>query len=273
MKKRMHQFMALVLMAGLIIPLGCEKDKEGEAPQLPPAATFITDFSEFEDGVPLKKSTELELTNFQQAAFTVWYFNSLLTIGLAVPVHAYNMAVDQTPERIDNNTWEWSNDFDLGENSYQTILTAVVEEEMVDWEMKVSKTDGFQDFIWFTGSCDILATEGTWTLYETPADPHAILDIDWTVDYEAETCDVTYEVVYESSNYYGSYINCGITDDNPDYDAYYSVYKSTEPGVVTWIYYNTETHAGRIEVYLNDDLQSEGCWDENFDDIACTSEE
>ncbi|MBN2481454.1 MAG: hypothetical protein JXB19_06925 [Bacteroidales bacterium] len=275
MKKRINQFIAIALIAGLTITFGCEKDNNDDTPQLPPAATFITDFSEFEDGIPIKKSSELVLTNFQQAAWAVWYTNSMLTVGLAVPVHAYNLAVDQTPVRADNNTWEWSNDFELGQNAYETILTAVVEDDMVNWEMKISKADGFQDFIWFTGTCNILATEGTWTLYETPADPHALLYIDWTADYEAEIFDVTYTIVYASNNYYESYINYGITDADPDYDAYYNVYdNSNEAEIFLYkVYYNTDTHTGKYQKYINDDLNYEGCWDGNFQDVACSSEQ
>jgi len=266
MMKRMNQFVAISLMISLTISFGCEKEEKDKAPQLPPASSFVTDFSEFDQGAA-KKSTEVIENNFVTAAVAVVYMNSVLTVGLAIPVAAYAEAFNHDAMRVDNDTWEWTYDVIVEDITYTAVLTADVVGEMVNWEMRISQEEGFQDFLWYSGSCDILRTSGTWTLYNNPEDNQEVLTIDWNHDWELGTFDVTYTYVTES-NYYGSYIEYGLTEDT-DYDAYYIIDDTAQ--VMTYvIHYNTETHAGKIEEFVNEDPVFEGCWDSNLQNADCT---
>ena len=208
MKKRMNQFVAIALMISLVISFGCEKEEKDSAPQLPPASTFVTEFSEFDQGMD-RKSTEVIESNFVMAAVAVVYMNASLTVGLAIPVAAYIEAFNHDPVRIDNDTWEWSYDVVVEEVTYTAVLTADVIGDQVDVEMRISKAEVFEDFLWYSGSFDILRTSGTWTLYNNPEDNQEVLNIVWNHDWELETFDVTYTYVLAESNYYGSYIEYG----------------------------------------------------------------
>jgi len=257
MKKRFKGFLSIALAAVLVISLaGCEKEKKDEAPPLPPASSMIIDLSVFNTA----KGTG-SYTNIGMAIGAVIYWNSVLTIGLAIPVASYEEAFNHEAVRADNDTWQWTYDVVVNDTTYTAVLTADVTEDMVDWEMSVSREDGFQDFIWYTGSCDILATSGTWTLYKSPADPVELMGITWNHDYETETFDIEYLDI-SGGDYDGSYISFGVTED-PVFNAYYERYNSVQE--TTWtINLNTETHEGNISNGTNI-----YCWDADYLDMAC----
>lgn len=270
MKKRMNQFAAIALMISLIISLGCEKEEKSTAPQLPPMSSFLNNFSEFDQG-EAKKSSEIIVSNFFKAATAVVSMNYVLTLGLAIPVASYAEAFNHDPVRVDNDTWEWTYDVVVEEITYTALLTADVTGEMVNWEMRISQEEGFQDFLWYSGSCDILRTSGIWTLYNNPEDNQEVVTIAWNHDWELNTFDATYTCVLAESNYYGSSIEYGLTED-ADYNAYYFI-DDTAQNMTYQIYFNTETHAGRIEEFVNNDPVFEGCWDSNLQDMDCNPAE
>lgn len=255
----MNQIAAIALLLVFTLATSCEKEQNDEqVPQLPPLSSFLIDM---DDLTNLKKSTGT-YENVTVAVLSLWYWNSLLTVGLAVPVATYVEAFNHDPVRVDNDTWKWTYDVIVQEVTYTAELTADVVEDIVNLEMRISQEEGFQDFLWYSGSCNILRTTGSWTLYDNPEDQNEFVGIAWNRDWEAETFDVTYTVINPENEYYNSYIEYGITED-PVFNAYYEVYDSAQEYTVT-INYNTETHEGNI--FNGVDTY---CWDENFEDVAC----
>ena len=258
MKKSMNQLVAVALMISLLFTFGCEKEKkDSSSPELPPLSSFLIDVGDF----TATKTSETHF-NFAMAITSVYYWNSMLTVGLAVPVAAYVEALKQTPVRIDNDTWEWTYDIEVHGLPYSAVLTANVTGDIVNWEMRISQEENFQDFLWFSGTSNILRTSGSWSLYNNPTDNEELLSIDWNHDWGNNTFDVTYTVVTPGGQYNGSYIEYGITED-PIFDVYYDIYDSAQDYAVT-INYNTTTHEGNI---TQGDTQY--CWDSNFVDIEC----
>ncbi len=263
MKRRMNQFVAIFLVACLAITFSCEKNEnDGDAPQLPPVSSMDLDLEDIMSAYQPEKSTEVGPTynNIATAVIAITYWNSHLVVGLALPVAAFTAAVNQEPTRVDNDTWMWSYDFEYPEGTeYTAELTADVVEDLVYWEMRIIKGDEW-DFIWYTGTSNVIATEGTWTLYDNPEDNNEFIDIVWEVDYEAETFAVNYENVRLEDQYEGSYIEYGKTDE---LNLYYEVYDSYDDVTYT-ILYNSDTHEGSI----SDGLET-GCWNEYFQDVSC----
>lgn len=251
------KFFSAIMTAVIIIGItGCEKDKTEEAPDLPPISSMVINFDSFNT-----TKTTGSYVNIGKAVTHVLYWNTMLTLQFAIPVAAYTEAMEQEAERIDNDTWQWSYNVEIEQTTYAILLTADVTGEIVDWEMKVSQEGGFQDFVWYTGSSNVTATTGNWTLFQNPADPSALIEITWNHDYEAETFDVKYENV-SGDDYDGSYIYYAITED-PVFNANYEIYNAFS-GSSVLVNLNTVTHVGNITVG-----QTIYCWDENYLDVEC----
>ena len=220
-KIRINQFLILSLAMFGTIVLSCEKDKK-DAPALPPESAFVVDFSDFQDN---QKST-FTYANWTTAVFTVGVWNTILGVTLAVPVASYLEAFNHEPVRVDNNTWKWSYTVPVNFVNYTADLYADVFDDEVNWEMYISQEGGFSNFLWYKGTCDILTTHGTWTLYYGPVNNKEFLDIQWTRDYESNTGDIRYTNVLSSSEGIGDYIYAGITTDTP-YNAFYDLYDNS----------------------------------------------
>lgn len=265
MKRRMNQFVAIALVACLAITISCEKkEKNGDAPMLPPVSTLVPDLDDIMEAYQPEKSTQVEgptYNNISMAILAITYWNAHLVVGLALPVASFTAAVNQEPERLDNDTWLWTYDFEYpeGEIIYTAELTADVVEDLVYWEMRIIQGEVL-DFVWYTGVSNVIATEGTWTLYDNPEDNNEFIYIDWEVDYEAETFTVNYENIRTEDQYEGSYIEYGTADA---VNFYYEVYDSYEDVTYT-ILYNSDTNEGSI----SDGVET-GCWNEYFQDVSC----
>jgi len=128
--------------------------------------------------------------------------------------------------------------------------------------MYISEEEGFQDFLWYSGSCNTNRTEGSWTLYKEPESPVAFVTIDWTHDWENELYSSRFEIIDENSEAYASYLEYGKTDD-PLVDMYFNLYDSTSE-ITYSINYNSISGEGNYT-----DGTNTYCWDENQDDISC----
>jgi hypothetical protein len=257
MKKKLLSFISVSVAVVLVLGIaGCEKDKKDEAPPLPPLTSMVIDLNGFNTG----KVTGT-YNNIGMAVGAVLYWNSMLTLGLAIPVASYTEAFNHEAVRVDNDTWQWTYDVEVNDTLVTAVLTADVTGEMVNWEMSVSKQDDFQDFVWYTGICDILATSGTWTLYKSPDDPTELIGITWNHDYDKDTFDVEYLDI-SGGQYDGSYISFEMTED-PVFNAVYEVHNALQQTTLT-IHYNTETHEGNITNGINT-----YCWAADYKDIAC----
>src|ERR1035437_3809947 len=109
MKKICSFVLILILCTGVFT--SCKKDK-GEPPVLPPAESMTIDFTNF---ASTKKSADLisgqkgtENSNWNYAAIVAGFWKVIININLAVPVTAFNVAVNQTPVFISTKTWQWS---------------------------------------------------------------------------------------------------------------------------------------------------------------------
>ena len=97
--------LVFILSAGLLT--SCKKNK-GNPPVLPPQESMIIDFSNFSTQ---KKSDALvsenkgtENSNWEFAATVAGIWKTLITTTLAVPVAAFNKAIDQDPVFLEEKT-------------------------------------------------------------------------------------------------------------------------------------------------------------------------
>jgi len=253
---------------------GCDKDSvttpEEEPPTLPPIETFVIDFSDYQDTGSLTKlaqnHTTLSKNNWGWSALNIAVWNTIITVGLAVPVTAYvNSFSDTTPERLEDGTWVWTQNYKIFNVNYTAKLHGKLDTDGVEWKMYISQGNGYQDFLWFTGVSDLLVTEGSWVLYNSPNDPTYLLRITWHRNTQEETADIQYMNIIPDGPENGGYILYGITNETP-YDAFYDIYNKGQDNH-TNIEWSRTTKEGRVKDPLhfgNDDWH---LWDSNLEDL------
>lgn len=255
--KKTGKIVTITILCCVTLFAGCEKEKE-KGPELPPMSAFVIDLEDFKTDVQEKKVDTK--SNFHLVTGVISYWNLLLSLSMAIPVAAYAEAFNHDAERVDNDTWQWS--YSVNE-TYSARLTADLKNDSIYLTMFVTKKDGYEDLVWYTGRCDILRTNGEWTVYDIPLNSEtAWLKIEWNADYETETFDIKYSNVKPGTEHTGSYIEYGITDGQ-DYNAFYNLYNSST-NMLYEVDYNTETHIGTVSDGLN-----QLCWDENFTNAIC----
>jgi len=244
-----------------------------ESPDIPPQSTFIMDFSEFPDttspvllGKTLSPDT-LQRTNWRWAAINIGFWNTILTITLAVPVAAFAEAFNHEPVQQPDDSWLWSYDVTVGGIVHTANLFGTSVTNGVEWRMLLTKQGFYENFEWYTGFSNQLHTEGNWTMNKNPDDPVSFLYITWHRNIEQNTADIKYTNIVPQAPENGSYIFYGKTTGN-QYDRFYDIYGQVENRLINieWNYVNL---FGRVmdPIYFGD--TDWHCWDEQLFNIDC----
>jgi hypothetical protein len=270
-------WLSLLAIMAMILPMGCSDDESTspevtEAPEIPPTTTMLIDFSNFtsEPFVASPGNGMLEpMTNqhWGWAALNVVWWQTAITVWLAIPVATFVESFNHEPELQEDGTWVWSYSVTVGSNVYTAALHGRFGGLGTQWEMYISKAGEYTDFLWYRGEADILLTEGWWLMYESPDVPVELLDIDWHRYLETQTGDIRYTNVKPGHADNGGYISYGTTTGTT-YDAFYDIYNIGEDNHtdVEWHRMNQNgrvrdpDHFGDNEWY---------CWDENLEDTEC----
>ena len=261
--------MALVVAFSVILP-SCED--EPEAMELPPMDAMVIDFSDF--GTPAdtastaKSADSATYQNWFYSFTNVTFWSAFTSVTLAVPVAAYAVALEQTPVYMGDNTWEWQFTYTHGGGSFTAKLVGNrLNNEEFNMRMYITKSGprGYSSFMWFEGTVRYDHTHATWTLYESPNNPVELLTVEWNKNYETGASDITYEVVKETSEYEGDFIEFAVMPE-ANYDAHYTI---TGQGSVVAIEWDSTTHAGRVMSmdWFQDELWH--CWNEQLEDTDC----
>jgi hypothetical protein len=270
----------LVISLAAVLFWGCEK--KGDPPVLPSVETMKIDFSNFTDAgksaIIDLSSKGVENANWALAATVAGVWNSILIINLAIPVAAFNLAVNEKPVYLADKKWEWRYSLNVVGATYNARLTGQISENDVKWEMYLEREGigGFGEFLWFDGSSGLDGKSGQWILNHSSQFPEPMLQIDWTWDGE-KIGSVRYEYIRDLKDnrtadpFKESYIEYGLTSD--PLDAYYDVhfYESAIIGdfVDVNIKWNTTGHNGSVKApYFFQDNEWH-CWDGNGNDASC----
>lgn len=248
----------------------CEKDETPSQPDLPPQDAFIMDFSDFQNTPGEKKTLESTMSyqNFGQALANVAWWNTIVSVSMAVPAATYVAVLNDTAEYQGDNVWEWDLTVNVGSYDYTARLTTSrINNEEFSAEMYIS-LDGlsaFTEFKWFEGIIRYDRTHALWTLYESASNPVEIVEIEWNMDWEEEISDITYTYIKPDDPENGSYIKYEITN-NSDYDARYTISGSEDTVNIEW---SRETKAGRIKNLSTFGDELWHCWNELLEDVDC----
>jgi len=269
---RLKYILSILLAVQLIIMTsGCQKDEEkDDPPELPPVASLLMDFSDFNnptDTVSSRKAIET-YQNWGHAFVTVSVWNLLATWTIGLPVLAYAEAFNHDPVYLGEKSWQWSYEVTVNQVIYSVkLISKRISNEEFIMKMLVTKSglEGYEDFKWFEGTVRYDRTSAYWTLYENPDNPNELIWIGWEMDWEADTYKIKYTYVKPGTDKTGNYIEHGVTNENP-YDAYYIVSVFTNTVEIEW---DRTTREGRMKDPLKFGDNDWHCWDENLIDNVC----
>ena len=262
MKTKLVYFLIVGLLFGLS---ACKESDPGEnAPAIPEMNTLQMDFDQFpsdttgttSNSTLSSQSLTAQATptyqNFIQATAQVTVWSSLLKIGLAVPVAAFRESFRHPADLRSDNVWVWSYAVKLNGIIHTVELHATVSEDVIDWNLYVTKPGSYLDFNWISGVSNRDGSGGSWLIYESPESPQPLLDIQWTRDTQSRVAQVTYTNVRPNDAENGGYISYGI-NDNSDYNAYFDIYQKSAGNLIE-IDWNRFLHNGRIKnpAFYND---------------------
>ncbi len=253
-----------ILLSIMLIFSSCSDDDNvnpDNPPELPPVETMEMDFSTFSNQDEGGRVAEMQ--HWSQAALVVGVWSTVIGVTLAVPVAAFKASVSQTPEYdAEQELWTWTFDYDFVGRTYSAELTGALVEEGVEWNMYVSQEDGFQDFLWYSGTMDREATNGRWNVNLGPNNPVEFLQIDWQREGDG-IGSIRYTDINDNSANTGGYIEYGRTEEG-GFNTFYNLYSAKEDRLIL-IEWSETTGEGRIKI--GDEAYK--CWDADFQDVAC----
>jgi len=240
-------------MAIAIVVAGCSDDKTTEPetapPDLPPLSSLVMTFDDFQSSqqnISAMAFTDVDSTgNWGRAALTVFVWNVALTVTLIVPVAAFAESFQHEPVRQTDGSWNGPYIFTAAGAIHTAVLNGRIDGDAIIWSMRISKQDAFADFLWFTGSHDLMATDGTWTLNHEPTDPTPFLGIEWHRNPATNTGDLKYTNIIPGSDENGGYIFYGSTTGTT-YDRFYDIFSNASDNHINIEWHHT-TKIGRIQ--------------------------
>ena len=246
-------------------------------PDIPPASTFVMDFSDFDGEEAPKLAVDWADPatmqagpggNWTWAATNVGVWNLIVMVGLAVPVTAFLESFNHVPAQEADGSWVWSYEVNVGGVMHTAELHALAVAGDIEWDMFISKEGFYTDFNWFSGVSNLIGTEGTWTLNKGPDDPGPLVGIDWHRNPANETGDIRYTNIVPDGPENGGYIFHGITID-PPFDAFYEIYNQGRDNL-TEIEWNRTTKDGQIRDPWHFDDDDWHCWDAALQNLECS---
>jgi hypothetical protein len=257
-----HKAIWFAVLVAILLP-ACEKDKEEEPPLLPPASSMVIDLSDFQQNT----KSELTTWNWGNATLNVLVWSTAITFTLAVPVAAFWESFNHEGVYQGDKEWVWSYNVTLLGVIYKADLHGTLQDTSVLWEMYITKTDDYADFLWYYGEVNLDRTQGYWIMNENPQEPNELLRIDWTREANEETSAIKYTNVKPGGDENGGYIQYGKLSEG-DYNCFYDVYIKSSNKLVN-IQYNPETKEGRIKDPVTYGDDSWHCWDSTLQDTDC----
>ena len=172
-----NRLMAVFLSAMLIVISACSSDSDDtqnseSAPPIPPTSTMVMSFDEFPENTTTVNTANdisvqpLTVQNFTHAATHVVVWNTLITVGLAVPVAAFVESFNHFATVRSDGTWVWAYSVNVLGSLHLVELHAKKVDQDITWELYVTRPGFYQDFNWISGVSAVDGSEGYWILRE-----------------------------------------------------------------------------------------------------------
>lgn len=218
---------ALTLTAiALTLFASCGKD-DSIAPVPPAAETLAIDLNSFRaDNTKSPESADDFFAYVSVKVVSNWLhiFDNIIN----VPVEAYKQLIVSAVPVQSGKGWTWTVDYkNVFDQHYTVTLYGEELDDIVNWELRVSRNDGadcYENFTWLTGWSSKDGRDGHWEVLVGPDDLNVLVTSDWTVnDSQDKTVKLTYLLAHE---YWGiphlfneSYIVYSTTATEEAYDS------------------------------------------------------
>lgn len=270
----------LLILSLLLFNTACDKEEKGETPELPPVESMLMDFTDYlTNPSPSVKGTadkvqEATYENFIYAYETVSFWNTLTIRTMIFPVAAYTTALQQEPEYLGNNTWEWSYTVTVEQQEIIVTLTGKrLSNEEFSMVMNIAYSEApLLKMKYLEGICRYDHTEASWDVYSfydisavKSLESVKAIEIDWTKDFETGDASLKYTYVKpgeEETNHSITWVY----DPDGTYDAGYYIDKQDSSTDIEW---NTTSKAGRVRWVSAVAGFDWRCWDELLRDTTC----
>lgn len=205
-----------------------------------PIGKVIQDYSDSQPGYAALNS----ISNFNFSAFRVGAWNLISVAVMAIPTASFLEAFNHQPTATADGKWQWSYSVTVLLQRYDARLVGAIVGDQVVWEMYLSRGDGaFTDVNWYSGTHNLTATSGSWTLRQRDNTTEVVSDIiqiDWERDLTAGTRRIRYTNLSDNG-----YIENGISAD-ASYDAYFNIDNKVLPALIN-IEWNSTDKNGRVK--------------------------
>lgn len=262
-----NRFILVALFSSYLFSCSQEDDPQAkqEVPAVPPAATLEMELYSFSEEDASNGRTMAENywnVTHAKVGFVIW--SNIIKLQLAVPTVALAEAFKQQPIVVEEGKWLWTYAVDIDANYQVKLYANDLGNQQVGWEMYLSKSGGFQDYLWVTGTSARSGEAGSWILND---DASELMKIDWKKSSSDTVSELVYTHVKEGSEYENSYVKYQVLDEG-DYNVSYNVYLSNEDNLFK-VDYNTETQVGRVSDPNRFKDNAWHCWNSDFEDISC----
>lgn len=273
-KKIFSHFARIIFGLGFTLAIifsSCSKDESapGPTPDLPPASSFVMEFSDFENADTTKSfKSSLGYQNWGYSASNVLVWNTVISITFAVPVAAFYESFHHEGVWDPGlNAWVWSYNFIAVGVTHMAQLRGSLVEGGVKWEMYISKNNAYNDVLWYWGISNLTNTEAEWHLNANPQNLEEIIAIEWNKNIETGEANIKYTNVEAGDEEEGGYIIYGIADGEY-YNAFYDIYSAKLDNLLEIQWHRTLKY-GRVKNELRFSDTNWHCWDENLLDVIC----
>ncbi|SMG35655.1 hypothetical protein SAMN05661096_02367 [Marivirga sericea] len=258
-----------LLFSILVILASCNSDDENNQdpqPVLPPEYSMAPDFDDFEADANQRNQT---IENWFYSALNVSVYSAILKGNLVIPVTAFKATIAQEPfYDLEAGVWTWESSFSANGNDLSIRLTADVVNSNVTWKGYISSTsNNVEDFVWFEGASDIDGNNGGWTLYESPQNPSAWINTEWSRNEDRTEANATF-TIEKQGVLEGSFIIYN-RDENSDYNRSVEI-SNTQTSDLIEIDWSSDLKFGRVKSENHFGDSDFHCWDENLQDVSCT---
>ncbi|MBK8503473.1 MAG: hypothetical protein IPL46_15415 [Saprospiraceae bacterium] len=250
-------------------------DQNQTAPSLPPLESLLMPFAGFTDAdtsdlAPGKNNSRGVEThwNWFYSVSNVVAWNTILTVGFAVPVASFAEAFNHQAVYQGNSIWLWSYNFVLNNQVFKAELTGeILNAQEIQWDMYIVPTNGFSKIHWFTGTMSDDGHQGIWKLFYEPDQRDRFITIEYAGPNATTAAFIRYTNTAPNEADNGSYIEYRENTNSP-FDRGYNVYRADDDSLLE-IEWNEGNHSGRVKCPSHFNDNEWRCWSERFVDIKC----
>ncbi len=268
--KKTLSVLTLSLFTIALLFTGCKKDDDkntSKTPQVPPASSMTMDFSSFSNpSDTVAGRTFGTYHHWGYSYLTVLGWHTAVSIGMAIPVAAFTESFNhEAVYNPDANNWLWSYNVNANNSVYMANLTGEVQSDSVFWQMKVSQSGAYSNFLWFYGKSALNNSGGYWMLMNNPGNANKMLRIDWHRSSDV-LGDIKYTNIIPGDAQNGAYIAYGTTIGS--YNRFYKIYNKLANNLtdIEWHHDQKYGHVKDPGHFMDANWH---CWDGNLQDTQC----